>query len=194
MNVDKEELVIKFDHENVYPLKEILFEDQLITIRKKLNNSYAIVKIDGKLYTTISKICGKLDFKGKTSLCLSCSKFWDCPKVRDKEFLSLPFTMEKYDALMRIEKYPFIRFGLETYSFFYVWECTCYSPLHKENKPKKESEEEKQKALEKKYPILKELNEKSKEIVEPKRTKPNKSNQISQSKKQELESLIKLVS
>ena len=184
MKVDTESLIIKFDDEKVYPLKEIFFSDDLISIRKNLSNTYVIIKIGKRLYTTTSKIVGKPDFKGKESLCLSCSNFWNCPKVTDKELLSLPFTMEKYNALMRLEKYPFISFGLETYSFFYVWECESYSKLQK--KKKTENVDEKKKAMEKKYPLLKELNQAQKEV--------KKANETKENKRRELEKLIRLVS
>ena len=138
MKIDIENLKLE-NNNDVYTLKEVLSNEELYELRKEHAKEYVVVKIGNKLYTTFVYIKGGTNFEAKKTICVDCKKFGYCPKVVDREFITGSFTRSKYDKLMRLEKYPFIRLGVETYACFFVWNCKAF-----------EKEEEKQ--SEKIYP------------------------------------------
>lgn len=159
MTLDISNLELK-NNGDVYGLKQVLSKEELYELRKEHSNDYVVVKIGNKLYTNFVHINGGTNFEGKPSICIDCKKFYNCPKVLDREFIIGAFNKSKYDKLMRLEKYPFIRVGVETYGRFFVWKCKAF-----EKEPLKEKIEDNK--IENLYPYLKKIRlEKEKEEEE----------------------------
>lgn len=99
--------------------KEQLF---LLRLEKK---SFVVIKSGGKLYVAFSKNADMLKIRTaiKMHRCRNCANFFNektrrlCPKVADcSEEVCRTYTHSEVDAIReskRIEKYPFIREGIE---------------------------------------------------------------------------------